>query len=74
MEQVTHGRVERAAFQERHPVGDRATLTHQPAKEAANTGGEAKVAGKTAEPSKVYRPPATTPKAAAPTQKQPPKK
>ena len=32
MEQATHGRVERAGFEERRPVGDRASLAHQPAK------------------------------------------
>jgi hypothetical protein len=77
MEQVTHGRVEHAAFQERHPVGDRAALAHQQAKGGENAGAAAKTAGKAAEPSKVYRPPAPTQKAvasaqrtAAPAQKQ----
>jgi len=74
MEQATHGRVEHVAFQERHPVGDRATLARQPTKAAENTGAGAKVAGKPTEPSKVYRPPAAAQKAAAPAQKQPSKK
>jgi hypothetical protein len=67
MDQVTHGRVERAGFEERRPVGDRASLAHSPAKGA-------EVAGKAAEPSKVYRPPPSTQKAAASSQKQPSKK
>ena len=74
MEQATHGRVEHAAFQERRPVGDRAALAHQPTKSAENSGAVAKSASKTAEPSKVYRPPAPTQKAAASAQKQPSKK
>jgi hypothetical protein len=74
MEQVTHGRVERAGFEERRPVGDRASLAHQQAKVGENPSAGAKTAGKTAEPSKVYRPPASTQKASAPSQKQPSKK
>jgi hypothetical protein len=71
MEQATHGRVERAAFQERRPVGDRAALARPPSKAGENAGAGGKTAVKTAEPSKVYRPPALTQNAPGSAQKQP---
>ena len=69
MERATHGRVERAAFQERRPVGDRASLAHQNEKAGKKASAKSASAG----PSKVFRPPAPAPKA-APAPKQPTKK
>jgi hypothetical protein len=48
MARATHGRVERAHFEERRPVGDRAALAH----------GAAEKPGEKAGASKVFRPPA----------------
>jgi hypothetical protein len=47
MERATHGRVEQAHFQERRPVGDRASLAH----------GAGEKPGEKAGASKVFRPP-----------------
>jgi hypothetical protein len=69
MERATHGRVEHAAFQERHPVGDRASLAHPSEKAGEKASGKTASAG----PSKVFRPPAPAEKA-APALKQPSKK
>jgi hypothetical protein len=60
MDRVTHGRVERAGFEERKPVGNRAAL------DKGQTGGnrtEAKPSSGGA--SKVYRPPPSASKSAS---------
>jgi len=74
MAAVTHGRVEHANFEERKPVGDRASLAHQPAAagskpgEKAPAAAAAKATSAAAAPSagasKVFREP--TPAAAKP--------
>jgi hypothetical protein len=75
MERATHGRVEHASFEERHPVGDRASLAHQSQPGGAKTAVASQNSSGSTAASKVYRPPASPPKTAqAQAAKQPPKK
>jgi hypothetical protein len=65
MESATHGRLEHAGFEERHPVGDRNQLAGNRAEagKPGQPGGGAKAAQ--AAPSKVFRPPPAASRTAA---------